>query len=123
MHRRGRGVIHVDVVIRGEIGVEGHPEQAALAEELTLNETKGVGRSTPSLMTRSWPLCSQTKSRPSGANCMAVGFASHCHQRFAEARRQRRRGHRACDREQESQKAEGSTTLQPPLVLIRCAPE
>ena len=35
--------------------------------------TNGVLSNKPFLITRSWPPCWQTKSRPSGANAIAVG--------------------------------------------------
>ena len=35
--------------------------------------TNGVLSNEPFLITRSWPPCWQTKSRPSGANAIAVG--------------------------------------------------
>jgi hypothetical protein len=35
--------------------------------------TNGVLSNEPFLITRNWPLCRQTKSRPSGANAIAVG--------------------------------------------------
>ena len=74
---RGLGrVVDVEVVVRGERGVEGNPQQSTLAVGSTFSVRNGFARSTPALMTRRLPPCWQTNSRPSGANAMAVGWLS-----------------------------------------------
>ena len=44
--------------------------------ESTVTVRKGVASSTPFLITRSWPACRQTNTRPSGATAMAVAFGN-----------------------------------------------
>jgi hypothetical protein len=55
-------------------GSKATPRRPRSPLEFTVTERNGVGRSAPFLMTRSWPPCRQTNSRPSGAKAMAVGL-------------------------------------------------
>ena len=72
---RRRRVVDVDEPVGGKCRIEGDSKQTALADCIMVERsTNGVARSTPFLITRSRPPCSQTNKRPSGANCIAVGF-------------------------------------------------
>ncbi len=56
-------------------GSNATPSSPRSPTESTVTVTKGVESSVPFLMTRSFPACSQTKIRPSGAMAKAVGLA------------------------------------------------
>src|SRR5688572_16948343 len=61
-------------LLEAKLGSNTTPTNPRSATKLTSRETNGVGRSTPFLITRRSPSCSQIKIRPSGANAMVVGF-------------------------------------------------
>src|SRR5438105_3959186 len=56
-----------------KFGSKAIPRSPRSPEESTVRLTNGVPSNEPFLITRSWPFCWQTKSRPSGANAIAVG--------------------------------------------------
>ena len=76
-HQRGRvvlRVVDVDVLVGGEVGVEGDPQQpAASPAESSFTVANGVGSIAPSFTTRTVPFWSVTNSRPSGA-AIAAGL-------------------------------------------------
>jgi len=69
----GNGVINVDVVVVGEVWIERDPSRPRSPEESTARLRNGVASREPFLITRTWPVWRQTKSRPSGENSIAVG--------------------------------------------------
>ena len=56
-----------------KFGSKAIPRRPRSPEESTVRLTNGVLSNEPFLITRSLPPCWQTKSRPSGANAIAVG--------------------------------------------------
>ena len=55
-----------------KFGSKAIPRRPRSPEESTVRLTNGVLSNEPFLITRSWPPCWQTKSRPSDANAIAV---------------------------------------------------
>ena len=62
----------VDEPVAGEVRVEGHPEQPQLPVGVDGDAEERFGQHAPPLTTRREPVCSQTKTRPSGATSIAV---------------------------------------------------
>src|SRR6185436_9101831 len=56
-----------------KFGSQAIPNKPRSPLELTFRVKKGVARTAPFLITRNSPVCWHTKSRPSGANAIAVG--------------------------------------------------
>src|SRR5881394_3863938 len=71
--RGNDGVINVEVVIGGEVGIERDPEKAALAGGIDREAHEWCAEQRAGFDHAHWPPCRQTKSRPSGANAIAVG--------------------------------------------------
>ena len=72
---RTGGVIHVNIMIDGEVRVHRHAEQPSPWVGVDRKRDERRRQQDPSLTTRRRPPCSQTSSRPSGMNVMAVGPA------------------------------------------------
>jgi hypothetical protein len=66
-------VVDVDEAVACEVRVERDAEDASLSSRVGCQRNDGVARSTPFLTTRTAPVCSVMKMRPSGANAIAVG--------------------------------------------------
>jgi len=71
--RGNDGVINVEVVIGGEVGIERDPEKAAFAGGIDREAHEWCAEQRAGFDHAHWPPCRQTKSRPSGANAIAVG--------------------------------------------------
>jgi hypothetical protein len=56
-----------------KLGSNAIPRRPRSPDESTVRLTNGVLSNEPVLITRSWPPCWQTKSRPAGAKAIAVG--------------------------------------------------
>src|SRR5437762_14047527 len=67
-----------------KFGSNAMPSRPRSPADETVSETNGVERSAPFLTTRSFPACSEMNSRPSGANCMAVGLVTPLATRASE---------------------------------------